>query len=157
MATVWSGILPDIDDRALRGITDALDYFALLYSHLKECRWYDLGPSRPDLKDGIFRYKAKWGAEVTLGRVSPSTIFWSPGGSPDIPKAILEQHVFLTRQDKQLLATIFLNENQNNPESIAAMITKYDTPGIHKFRLANIQPGPTGLDLNIIQEFRTDT
>ena len=104
LAVVWSALDSATPASSLRGVTDCLDYFSLLYAHLQGYRCLDLGPSRPDLCDGILRYKAKWGGEVSAGFASQALIHLSCRGNAQGLRDFLGRHVFVIREAHGLRA-----------------------------------------------------
>ena len=144
MAVVWSAMNPAKDAGDLRGVNDALDYFSLLYAHLHGSRWLDLGPSRPDLLDGILRYKSKWGAEVHGGVVPQSTIYWTCM-SKRIPEFLL-RHAFVIRVHGSFRA-VFVIDGNCNPDAEAARLAAALTPGIKDYRVVALSPRDDRLEV----------
>lgn len=134
MAVVWSALDPDRTSAELRGVTDTLDYFSLLYAHLRRCRWLDLGPSRPDLHDGILRYKGKWGAEITGGRVPQATISLACAGRSNAQRNFLRRHAFLTRCRGGFQASLFVDGDTDAAE-FGARLSRMRHPGVRGHRV----------------------
>jgi hypothetical protein len=154
MAVVWTG-----HDLAIggagQGATDALDYFSLLYAHLKGCRWLDFGPSRPDLLDGALRYKAKWGAAIHAGLVPQSSIFWTCQGGHDTVAQFLRRHVFLVRNGSGLTAAIFTDGAGDAPD-LGEKLALIPHPGVRDYRVVTLSPpddrlrnAVTAIDANV--------
>jgi hypothetical protein len=144
MAVVWSALDPGREAADLRGVTDTLDYFSLLYAHLRRCRWLDLGPSRPDLYDGILRYKAKWGAEIFGGLVPQSTILLACAGKGEAQRNFLKRHAFLTRQSTGLRALVFV-DGDVNAAAFGAKLSALMHPGVDDYRVVALSPPGDGL------------
>lgn len=139
LAIVWSALDPQAEPGHLRGATDALDYFSMLYAQLKGCRWLDFGPSRPDLYDGALRYKSKWGAEVTAGLVPQLAIQVAFGGRHSAESDVLRRHAFVVRSRDGLVAVAFVDGDADKDalrSKVAAMIV----PGIDRYRISAISP-----------------
>src|SRR5690606_15013369 len=134
MAVVWSALAVRGGGDALRGVTDSLDYFSLLYAHMTGCRWLDLGPSRPDLCDGILRYKSKWGAEITEGLVPQATIMWSCKDSLAGDLVFCKRHVFLTKTNKGLQALMVI-DGRSDIETFLARVGTGLASGIGNYRV----------------------
>jgi hypothetical protein len=134
MAVVWSAPDPQRKPAELRGVTDTLDYFSLLYAHLRRCRWLDLGPSRPDLHDGILRYKGKWGAEIAGGRVPQPTISLACAGQSNAQRNFLRRHAFLTRCSGGFRASLFV-DGDTDPAEFRAKLSRMRHPGVHGYRV----------------------
>lgn len=154
LAVVWTGHDPATAG-AGRGATDALDYFSLLYAHLKGCRWLDFGPSRPDLLDGALRYKAKWGARIHLGLVPQSNIFWTCQGRHDSVARFLRRHVFLVRNGAGLTAAIFTDGAGDAPD-LGEKLALIPHAGVRDYRVIALSPpddrlrnAVTGIDANV--------
>ncbi|MCP5092368.1 MAG: hypothetical protein GY949_15750 [Gammaproteobacteria bacterium] len=141
MAIVWTGMNPAADARRIPGATDALDYFSLLYAHLKGCRWLDFGPSRADLRDGTLRYKSKWGAEINTGHFKQPSIFWTCGRHGDAVRGYLRQHVFISSERQALTALCFLDD-VDLTESLPSRVAKLVTPGISAYLVVSLSPIP---------------
>jgi hypothetical protein len=137
MAVVWSALHPEKESADLRGATDALDYFSLLYAHLQRCRWLDLGPSRPDLCDGTLRYKAKWGSEIYRGLVSQSGVTWRCNEKRAGGLGFLRRHVFLIRVAGGLRAVAVVDGGADASASkLGAMLN----PGVRDYRVVALSP-----------------
>jgi hypothetical protein len=134
MAVVWSALDADRTSAELRGVTDTLDYFSLLYAHLRRCRWLDLGPSRPDLHDGILRYKGKWGAEIAAGRVPQTTISLACAGRTNAQRNFLRRHAFLARCSTGFQATMFVDGDMD-PAELGAKLSTMRHPGVRGYRV----------------------
>jgi hypothetical protein len=119
LAVVWSALDAATPASSLRGVTDCLDYFSLLYAHLQGYRCLDLGPSRPDLRDGILRYKAKWGGEISAGFASQALIHLSCRANGQALQDFLGRHVFVIREANGLRAV--------EPQSMSLMLAD-DSP-----------------------------
>lgn len=129
MAIVWSGVESEPAGERLSGAVDVLDYFSLLYAHLKGCRWLDFGPSRPDLNDGILRYKRKWGCHIGSGWVPQSTIYWACLKQNSAVDVFLKRHAFLLTGKRGLCALLFL-DSRADIEVLRTDILRNITPGI---------------------------
>jgi hypothetical protein len=141
MAVVWSALDMGRDAASLPGVTDTLDYFSLLYAHMTGCDWLDLGPSRPDLCDGILRYKAKWGARITPGLVPQTAIAWTCKGGHDNDLGFLRRHVFLRRTRSGLQAVIVPG---SDTRALLASVTAGVQSGLRDFRIV-AAPGTEAL------------
>jgi len=144
MAVVWSALDPEREPVELRGVTDTLDYFSLLYAHLRRCRWLDLGPSRPDVYNGIVRYKAKWGAEIYGGRVPQSTISLACAGKGHAQQNFLKRHAFLMRHSDGFRAVIFV-DGTADAAAFGAKLSGLMNPGVSNYRVITLSPPGDGL------------
>lgn len=135
MAVVWSALHPEKESTDLRGVTDALDYFSLLYAHLQRCRWLDLGPSRPDLCDGTLRYKAKWGSEIYSGLVPQSEVIWRCNAKRAGALCFLRRHVFLIRTAGGLRAVAVVDGDAPATKLAAKL-----NPGVRDYRVVTLSP-----------------
>ena len=139
MAIVWSALDPQAEPRDVRGATDALDYFSLLYAHLKGCRWLDFGPSRPDLYDGALRYKSKWGAEVNAGWVPQSAIHVAAGGRHAAENEVLWRHAFVGKVGGELVGVAFI-DGDADIETSRSRVAGLRVPGTDSFRIVVNKP-----------------
>jgi hypothetical protein len=142
MAVVWSALDPAKDGSALRGVTDALDYFSLLYAHLHGCRWLDLGPSRPDLYDGTLRYKAKWRGEIYRGLAPQSEVTWRCNATSAAAPGFLRRHAFLVRAAGGLRAVTVTDGDAGAAGSRLATMWN---PGVRDYRVIALSPPGDGL------------
>jgi hypothetical protein len=141
MAVVWSALDPGRKSSELRGVTDSLDYFSLLYAHLRGFRWLDLGPSRPDLYDGILRYKGKWGAEIFGGLAPQSTISLACAGRSRAQQNFLKRHAFLVRRSSDFQAVFFV-DGDTDAAVFAAKLSASMNPGVRSYRVVALSaPG----------------
>lgn len=141
MAVVWSALDTGAGNAAPRGATDALDYFSLLFAHKAGCKWLDLGPSRPDLRDGILRYKAKWGAEIVPGLAPQPTIAVACKSGPRKPYEFLLRHAFLTRTEAGLQSVILV-DGHSDLKSVRAQVAAGSSSGIRRFRIVALDGMP---------------
>jgi hypothetical protein len=140
MSSVWAALRTDIDDGSVQGRSDVLDYFSLLYAHLQGCRTLDLGPSRPDLNDGVLRYKAKWGARINRGRFPHSMIHWTFRHDDEVATAFLREHVFVTLVAGRLVATVFVGDDRLTESLVSGLLNRYLIPGIENYRIVTLSP-----------------
>ena len=139
MAIVWTGMKPGADFKRIPGATDALDYFSLLYAHLKGFRWLDFGPSRSDLRDGALRYKRKWGSEIIAGHFKQPLIYWTCHGRSEAAQEFLQRHAFVSKQNGALKALFFLDSNDRT-EAQLSEVEKLITPGISDYWVVSLSP-----------------
>jgi hypothetical protein len=139
LAIVWSALEPRADADVLRGATDALDYFSLLYAQLKGCRWLDFGPSRPDLDDGALRYKRKWGTEVTAGLVPQASIYLALSGRSCAEQYAIQGKALILKGVKGLYVAAFVAANAD-PDALRSKVAGLIVPGIDAYRLVSLGP-----------------
>jgi hypothetical protein len=114
-----------------------MDYFSLLYAHLRRCSWLDFGPSRPDLFDGALRYKAKWGAEVHPGLAPQAEIRCACRGTRAAD--FLERHAFLVRANGGLRGLFFCGAG-TEPAALRATLSAAMTKGVRDYRVTTLAP-----------------
>lgn len=144
MAIVWSAPDPRTDPAELRGATDTMDYFSLLYAHLSRCKWLDFGPSRPDLHDGALRYKSKWGTRVTPGLIPQSPLGIRCSGSDNAEFAFLMRHAFIGRAGNGLAAHLFIDGGMQ-ADALRALLDGVCRPGIAEYRLVALPAASNAL------------
>lgn len=137
MAILWSGSAQESDAQQIHGVTDALDYFSLLYASAKKCRWLDFGRSRPSLNDGVLRYKRKWGAEFTAGAVRQSAIQLILPSNNATGFEHLQQQVFVLRNGQRFYAVLFINAD-SPIDDIREKIKGILTPGLAEYRVITV-------------------
>jgi hypothetical protein len=140
MAIVWSGMDPAANNnKRVPGATDALDYFSLLYAHLKGCRWLDFGPSRADIADGTLRYKRKWGSVVTRGYVTQPSVYLACNDRDGAAREFLRRHAFITDLAGRL-TTITAMTNDVATTTAQRQIERLIMPGIAEYRVISFSP-----------------
>ena len=142
LAVVWSALDPAAGP--LRGASDTLDYFSLLYASQSGCRWLDLGPSRPDLHDGILRYKAKWGCELYAGRVPQARILVGCNGEGPVETAFLERQAFVLREGRALRALLFAGAG-TDAAALRERLEAVRTAGVRDYRVVDLAGAPERL------------
>lgn len=103
LAVVWTGLVDTQQEPALQGLTDALDYFSLMHAYRSDCRLLNLGGSRADLQDGLFRYKRRWGARVEAGRVPQAVLRLAPLRDTKATRSFLGRHSFIAHEGGALV------------------------------------------------------
>ena len=134
LAVVWSALDIRIDKQERRGIFDSMDYFSLMVGHIQRCRWLDLGPSRPDLHDGVLRYKAKWGAVANAGLARQATIRWACPQHSAAGRHFLQRHAYVVHLGNALTGVICCPEARG-PEELAQRIRSLAIEGIDAYRV----------------------
>jgi hypothetical protein len=148
MAVVWSALDTGSGRATPQGATDALDYFSLLFAHKTGCKWLDLGPSRPDLRDGILRYKAKWGAKIVPGLAPQATIALACVSGPRKPYEFLLHHAFLTKTAAGLQSVILV-DGRSEVEAVRAQVAAGLSSGIRWFRIVVLDGADRELTDNV--------
>jgi hypothetical protein len=89
-----SGIAPDYEYNLRGGAHSACEYFILQWSQENAIKTIDYLRSRPNLNDGVFEYKRKWGA-LPVKDLWPHTSLWifAPKGA-EIPQIVGKQLVW---------------------------------------------------------------
>jgi len=62
---IEGGVLDSNPDLLRGGIIVSRDWYTMDWAHRQGARIYDMGPTRPWLSNGVFYYKARWGAKAT--------------------------------------------------------------------------------------------
>lgn len=151
MGIVWTGMDPGANFKRIPGATDALDYFSLLYAHLKGYRWLDFGPSRADLCDGPLRYKRKWGSEIITGHFRQPCIYWTCNGDNNAIRDFLRRHMFISNKKGRLTCLTFMFDD-NDAEMLRRKMKHEITRGISDYQVVSLWPvsKPLRSDLNHI-------
>jgi len=103
----WSlGVLDGNKELVKEGVITALYYFETL--HLLEegieCRGF--GSSRAFLRDGVLKFKRKWGAHLTASK--PDGFFMRPLRDSAASRAFLENNPFLFEKDGAIHGGVFV-------------------------------------------------
>jgi hypothetical protein len=102
LRSVWVGCSPTHGSTGSTGASDVLDYFTFGYALSQGCRRVDLGPTRPLLNDGVFRYKRKWGAQVHQPKLPSGDILLCPLTFTRAVRSVLENNFWITREQGKL-------------------------------------------------------
>jgi hypothetical protein len=70
------GLLDGNDEYRLHGVIGALYYFGIVEGQKMGCRYFDLGGTRPFLKDGLTKFKMGLGAEFVKDLSSRKEYLW---------------------------------------------------------------------------------
>lgn len=104
------------DPRLMKeGAIAALYYFIIELARMRGCRTVDFRGSRPSLRDGVLRYKSKWGATLYDKADSYHDLFVRWGQVNEVVKEFVS-HTPLIFRDKEGLSALIGNENPNEHE-----------------------------------------
>ena len=127
----WTGIAPDVDQTQEQGVTDALDYYTLLYAYQQGCDLLDMGPSRARVDDGLLRYKSKWGAVVYRKKIPQGRIIIGPVYSSDVALSAILNHKFISLENGELVSRVLLRGDMDQ-DSIEQVITNEWVEGLNR-------------------------
>ena len=136
---LWCGMSDLVNERNLKGATDALDYFSILYAACRGLSLVDLGRSRPRLNDGLLRYKAKWGAEIYLGRLRVAPIRIVPRNLCAATASLLASSAWIVRDKAILEGRIFVNDGPLTKEKIERLRKEFLHKGIRQLWIGAIK------------------
>ena len=136
---LWCGMSDLVNERNLKGATDALDYFSILYAACCDLSVVDLGRSRPRLNDGLLRYKAKWGAEIYLGRLRVAPIRIVPRNLRAATAALLANSAWIVRDKAVLEGRVFVNDGPLTEERIERLRKEFLHKGIRQIWIGAIK------------------
>jgi len=132
-ARLWAlGVKDGNLDYLKQGATGASYYFSFCYLREKGYKTVSLGGSRAFLKDGVFRYKKKWGAKIIIATKSGFLlkVMSITGGV----KGFLTNNPFVYIDKIGLIGAIFLNTDQLLRENAVETTCKsYSCEGISKW------------------------
>lgn len=138
MWILWCGFSELVESRNLKGTTDVLDYFSIVYAACRGVNRIDFGRSRPRLNDGLLMYKAKWNTEVCLGPLKRSPLRILPRNlRPPTARALARSH-WVVRSREGLNGVILFDQGPVAEASIKAASNKYHHPGIDRLRICSI-------------------
>jgi hypothetical protein len=135
MWILWCGFSGAVEARGLKGVTDALDYFSLLYGACHRVRQVDFGRSRPRLNDGPLMYKAKWNPQVHMGVLRKSPLIIAPRSLDAPVAAALARNQWVVRRGARLTGTVLFDRGPASEEELQAAYARYRQPGIQRIRL----------------------
>lgn len=144
LTIAWMGIDKNVEDSQLKGVTDALDLYSLMFAYTQGCDVMDMGGSRPLIKDGVLRYKKKWGSAVSQGLIPKGSIFYIPCRITQPVKSFLENNPMILNEGKKLrcVSWIFSEENivtgTDNMDHYTTMFNNMHQPGLDEFQCFRI-------------------
>ncbi|MDD9971578.1 MAG: hypothetical protein OXR73_35375 [Myxococcales bacterium] len=115
---------PSVADAALSGIY----LFALQHAHARGCRELGFALTLPNVKDGIYRYKRKWGTAIH-DDFSESSFFWQPRTFGVAVQAFLVEHPWMYRSSAGLVAKVLLPGPIDSRE-LHRLAEGYISPGL---------------------------
>jgi hypothetical protein len=115
---IWVGFREKNLEGEIKGASDVLDYFTILYAAKQGNHLVDFGPTRPLANDGVFRYKQKWGAEVTLGKFPNSNILIQPQNKKAVIHSIFSSHLWLGYETGGISILYMLNDETLNRQKM---------------------------------------
>jgi hypothetical protein len=136
---LWCGMSDLVNKRNLKGATDALDYFSIVYAACGGLSVVDLGRRRPRLNDGLLRYKAKWGAEIYLGRLRVAPIRIVPRNLRAATATLLANSAWIARDKAILEGRIFVNDAPLTEERIERLRNEFLHKGIRQLWIGAIK------------------
>jgi len=116
------------------GAIGAIYYFVLRYLKEKGYEKIDLGPSRPFLKDGVLRYKRKWGGhQISCSPQSDGNYYVQPLTNTPGLKAFLINNPFIFIDKQKINGAVFVNNIHSVPrESWEKIYKDYYFNGMSK-------------------------
>lgn len=99
--TLRFGWFGSSDNPPVKGASEVLDLLCIKLAAERGARVVNFGNSRPSLKDGVARYKSKFGAQFVLTRYPQTTIEFELGDRAALRTWLSEQQ-FLCRVDDSL-------------------------------------------------------
>lgn len=108
----------------LPGRSDVLDYFTLLLAQLLELEIVDFGLSRPHIDDGVFRYKAKWGAIPSKIQQPKASIYLKIQYPHAATIGFLSRNTFVQQDARGLFVHALCTSSNNNLSTVARMIAQ---------------------------------
>ena len=131
LRSVWVGFSEKNLDDELKGASDVLDFLTIQYASEQGYSRVDFGPTRPLANDGVFRYKQKWGAEVTLGKVPCGRIIIQPQNSHPAVQSFFSNNLWIARENKGVSILVMVN-NENVDIAKLSGYAKFVTKGISR-------------------------
>ena len=134
----WIGVSRGVEPDAMRGASDALDFFAVSYGLKSGCAAIDFGTTRPLLNDGVFRYKRKWGTHVRKCRVPKGNIFVRP--SRFVPSTIgfFTNNPLVVRDGNKLAGRILFSGERLTGRHLQQMKEQCMTDGLECLKIFSL-------------------
>jgi hypothetical protein len=117
------------------GAIGALYYYALQYLQQKDCRTVDAGTTRAFLKDGVLRYKKKWGLKII--RDSPAGFFIKTMDGSAGVRGFLLNNPFITTDNAGLGAVVFTEEENLGKIAFEKIRKNHSYTGLKKLILCS--------------------
>jgi len=126
---IWTGALTGEDTEQENGAFSTLYYHSMKYAHDKGFPTIKLNNSRAFLNDGLYRYKRKWGAQISKSRSSDTELLLDFDFRSKLTQHWLESTPFLTERGGSFYANIFCFRQRTN-DDIVNQIQSLISPGI---------------------------
>lgn len=130
------GIASGDEEYLKKDVGGVLYYFSIMWAKQQGYKKVDFGGSRAFLNDGTYRYKKKWGAEVSDNKWLTSTFGLKLLNLNDGVRDFLYGNPFIFINDRILRVLIFVQ--QNHPvaqEQLERFFQIYYAPGLEDFTI----------------------
>jgi len=119
-------------DYVKKGAIAAIHYFRTRYLKEKGYKKIDLGPSRPFLKDGLLRYKRKWGGrQISCSPQVDGSYYVEPLTNTPGLKAFLINNPFIFIDKRKINGAIFVDSGHSfSQEELEEMYKEYYFDGM---------------------------
>ena len=139
-AHAWVLGVRDGDRELVRnGVIAAVYFFFLEYLSSHGYRGLDVGDARPFLRDGVLRYKRKWGARITGPYNAEPGFMLAFGKAGNAAAAFLLNNPFVALEDHRLVGLIFHDAADATTEAeMDARCREHYCAGINDMRLLSV-------------------
>jgi len=125
----------ELDANRVKGASDALDLETLRIAVERGLNELDMGHCRPQLDDGVLRYKQKWGAAIGRGKV-PKGLFQIVAPKPSSACAsALANNPFAILEHGRLVSRLWLSGGGATDHELEAVLRRYAVPGLSQLKV----------------------
>jgi hypothetical protein len=116
-AAAWIlGVKEGRRDLVEQGALGALYYFNLQHLASRGYVVLDIGDSRPFLRDGVLRYKKKWGMRITGSYLAEPGFMLEYDGADSGARAFLGNNPFIADFNRKLVSVLFRKCGESGPD-----------------------------------------
>lgn len=127
---------PYMNDKTIyRAVSIGLYYFIIKEAFSRGCSNISLGNTRPQLNDGLFQYKRKWGSRIGRPKFFQSNLLFNPKHLNGALGSIFSNNVFLVTEEKAYSAKLIVPKEKANADDISSIYERYDTKGLNSFKI----------------------
>lgn len=137
LRSVWVGFSKIGLEGELKGASDALDFYTIQYASEQGYVLVDFGPTRPLANDGVFRYKQKWGAEATLGKVPSGNIMMQPVNNNSAIQSFFSNNLWICSENKGISILCMVSDESVDLQKLSAY-AKFVNNGISRLHFFSL-------------------
>jgi hypothetical protein len=126
----WSlGVVDGETQHVKNGVIGALYYYKIGYLQGRGYRKFNAGASRPFLKDGVIRYKRKWGLSLTCPRPGGWWLRYDPAHPS--AQAFISVNPFIYYREREMRSYFSADMSRDSThDELSGGWAKYSIPGL---------------------------